>query len=341
MTNSRFHSVAGVRLEKRAVRTGLVLIALIFCGVILGLSLGDYPMSFQQTVAHLFGLSNDPLGQFFVRGQRLPRVIATVVVGAGLGVAGCIFQQLSGNPLGSPDIIGFTVGSATGAVATITLFNGSPVLISAGAIVGGLLTAVTVYFLALQNRKLSAIRLVLVGIGMASILQALNGLMIVKASLSAAQTAMQWMAGSFNATTWGDVGFGVSAVGTLVPLALLLSRPLGVIVTGDDLATGLGVRVEYYRLQLIGVGVLLTALCVAISGPVAFVALAAPQLARRLSRGSGVGMGNAALMGSALVVASDLVAQRAFAPVQLPVGVVTGLLGGIYLVWLLAQQWRK
>jgi hypothetical protein len=112
-------------------------------------------------------------------------------------------------------------------------------------------------------------------------------------------------------------------------------------ITGDDLAIGLGVDVERRRRELMIVGVALTAISVAVAGPIAFVALAAPQLARRISRASGIGMGNAALMGAALVAVSDIIAQRIFAPTQLPVGVVTGLLGGVYLVWLLGRQWRK
>ena len=112
-------------------------------------------------------------------------------------------------------------------------------------------------------------------------------------------------------------------------------------ITGDDLAIGLGVDVERRRRELMIVGVALTAISVAVAGPIAFVALAAPQLARRISRASGIGMGNVALMGAALVAVSDIIAQRSFAPTQLPVGVVTGLLGGVYLVWLLGRQWRK
>ena len=176
---------------------------------------------------------------------------------------------------------------------------------------------------------------------MASILSAVNALLMVKASINAAQTAAQWLAGSFNATTWGEVGFALSTILVLVPVALLLARPLSVMITGDDLAIGLGVDVERRRRELMIVGVALTAISVAVAGPIAFVALAAPQLARRISRASGIGMGNAALMGAALVAVSDIIAQRIFAPTQLPVGVVTGLLGGVYLVWLLGRQWRK
>ena len=333
---SRFRTIAGIRLERNAVLLGAILVAIVFAAMIGALSLGDYPMTAWETVANLFGFSDDYLGQFFVQSQRLPRVMATIAVGAALGVSGCIFQQLSGNTLGSPDIIGFTTGSATGAVVTIIV-----IATAVGALLGGAGSALAVYALTLSNGKLSAARLVLVGIGMASILSAVNALLMVKASINAAQTAAQWLAGSFNATTWGEVGFALSAILVLVLAALLLARPLSVMITGDDLAIGLGVDVERRRRELMIVGVALTAISVAVAGPIAFVALAAPQLARRISRASGIGMGNAALMGAALVAVSDIIAQRIFAPTQLPVGVVTGLLGGVYLVWLLGRQWRK
>ena len=325
---SRFRTIAGIRLERNAVLLGAILVAIVFVAMIGALSLGDYPMTAWETIANLFGFSDDYLGQFFVQSQRLPRVMATIAVGAALGVSGCIFQQLSGNTLGSPDIIGFTTGSATGAVVTIIVLDGSPIATAVGALLGGAGAALAVYALTLSNGKLS-------------ILSAVNALLMVKASINAAQTAAQWLAGSFNATTWGEVGFALSAILVLVPAALLLARPLSVMITGDDLAIGLGVDVERRRRELMIVGVALTAISVAVAGPIAFVALAAPQLARRISRASGIGMGNAALMGAALVAVSDIIAQRIFAPTQLPVGVVTGLLGGVYLVWLLGRQWRK
>ena len=244
---SRFRTIAGIRLERNAVLLGAILVAIVFAAMIGALSLGDYPMTAWETVANLFGFSDDYLGQFFVQSQRLPRVMATIAVGAALGVSGCIFQQLSGNTLGSPDIIGFTTGSATGAVVTIIVLDGSPIATAVGALLGGAGAALAVYALTLSNGKLSAARLVLVGIGMASILSAVNALLMVKASINAAQTAAQWLAGSFNATTWGEVGFALSTILVLVPVALLLARPLSVMITGDDLAIGLGVDVERRR----------------------------------------------------------------------------------------------
>lgn len=328
-----------LRLESRTVAVTAVLTALILalgCGALL---LGDYPLTVGEALRALVGRSSDPLAEFFVQNQRVPRVLAAVLVGAALGASGAIFQGLSGNPLGSPDVIGFTVGAASGALIQIIVFNGGPVAIASGALLGGFGTAALVYLLAWRG-GLSGIRLVLVGIGVSSVLQGLNSLLIVRASLTAAQTAGQWQAGSFNAMGWPTVWTITATLVVLLPAALVLARPLDIMVSGDDLATGLGVRVERRRLELLVVGVALVSMSVAVAGPIAFVALAAPQLARRLTRTGSVGIGAAAVMGGLLVLASDVVAQRLFAPTQLPVGVVTGTLGGIYLIWLLAREWR-
>lgn len=329
-----------LRFERRSLLVALALLVAIVVAGVAALLIGDYPMTPLQAIGSLFGAGGDPLAQFFVQEQRAPRVVAAVLVGAALGVSGAIFQSISANPLGSPDVIGFTIGSATGALLQIVVFDGGPAAVALGAVLGGFGTALVVYLLA-WRRGLAGFRLVLVGVGVAAVLSAVNSLLVVRASLSAAQSAAQWLAGSFNATGWSEALLVLATVVVLVPLALLLARPLGTMTMGDELATGLGVRVERRRLELVVVGVALVALAVAAAGPISFVALAAPQLARRLSRTSGIGMGVAALMGAALVLVSDIVAQRLLAPTQLPVGVVTGSLGGVYLIWLLARERRR
>ncbi|MFT3833279.1 MAG: iron chelate uptake ABC transporter family permease subunit [Micropruina sp.] len=330
---------ASVLVERRTavVAVGAVVVLLMLAAA--GLLIGDYPLNLGQAVRALFG-TGDPLAQFFVRGQRAPRVLAAILVGAALAVSGAIFQSLSANPLGSPDVIGFTTGSASGALIAIIVIGGGPAQTAAGALVGGAVTAAVVYLLA-WRRGLTGGRLVLVGIGVAAVLQGLNSLLLVRASLTAAQTAGQWLAGSFNAVGWPRVLLVAGALAVLLPAAALLARPLGALVLGDDLAAALGVRVERSRTLLVVVGVVLVAVATAAAGPINFIALAAPQIARRLTRTSGIGLGAAALLGAALVLASDLLAQRLFAPTQLAVGVVTGVLGGGYLIWLLAGQARK
>ncbi|MDR1079164.1 MAG: iron chelate uptake ABC transporter family permease subunit [Propionibacteriaceae bacterium] len=329
-----------LRVERRSLRVGGALVAAIVVAASGALLIGDYPLTPLEALRSLLGWGDDPLGQFFVQQQRAPRIVAAGLVGAALGLSGGIFQSLSANPLGSPDVIGFTTGAATGALFQIMVFGGGPAAVAVGAVLGGFVSATVVYALA-WRRGLAGFRLVLVGVGVAASLQGLNALLIVRASLAAAQTAAVWLAGSFNATGWAEASLVALAVAVLGPAALVLARPLGVMTMGDELATGLGLRVERRRLELVLVGVALVSLAVAAAGPISFVALAAPQLARRLSGASGAGLANAGIMGALLVLVSDIVAQRIFAPTQLPVGVVTGALGGVYLIWLLAREWRK
>ena len=328
------------RVERRTLAVTGLLSAVITVMVIFALMLGDYPLGPGEVIASLLGTGDDPLAQFFVRDLRAPRVVTALLIGAALGTSGAIFQTLTGNPLGSPDITGFTVGAATGALLQIIVFGGGPLAIGLGALFGGSATGILVYLLSRSN-GITGTRFVLIGIGVAAVLQGVNGLLIVRASLTAAQTAAQWLAGSFNATTWGETVTLTVVLMILIPCTLTLSRPLGVMLTGPDLAAGLGVPVDTRRIQLIVLGVALVAVCVAVAGPIAFIALAAPQLARRLTHTSGPGIGTAALMGGFLVLTSDVISQRLFAPTQLPVGVVTGSLGGVYLIWLLAHEWRK
>lgn len=329
-----------LRVERRAAAVGTILVVSCAIVAVAAMMFGDYPLTAQKVISALFGAGEDRLATYFVQELRAPRVVAALGVGAALGIAGCIFQQLTQNPLGSPDITGFNVGAATGAVLQIIVFNGGPLAVAMGALFGGFVTGAVVYLLA-RGPALSGNRFVLIGIGVSFILQGVNSLLVVRADLAAAQTAAQWLAGTFNASTWGKTAALLLVLFVLAPCVLFLSRPLGVMMTGEDLAIGLGVRTERRRIELIAVGVILVAVTVAVAGPIAFVALAAPQLARRLSRTAGVGMGSAALMGALLVLTSDVIAQRLFAPTQLPVGVVTGTLGGVYLIWLLASEWKK
>ncbi|WP_156887562.1 FecCD family ABC transporter permease [Propionicicella superfundia] len=331
---------AALRLERRCLWIGTAGIAASLALAVAALLIGDYPLSPVQAMQALLGTGDDPLATFFVQRQRAPRMLAAWLVGAALAVSGSLFQSVSRNPLGSPDVIGFTTGAATGALVQIVVFDAGPVAVAIGALLGGAGTAALVYLLAWRN-GLTGTRLVLVGIGVAVCLQAVNNLLVLRTSLGTAQSAASWLAGSFNATTWDETRLLALAMTALVPAALLLARPLGTLMLGDELAAGLGIRPDRVRTLVVVVSVALVSVATAAAGPIAFVALAAPQIARRLTGTASVGVGTAALTGGALVQASDLVAQRLFAPTQLAVGVVTGTLGGLYLIWLLTREWRR
>jgi iron complex transport system permease protein len=271
---------------------------------------------------------------------RLPRLATAIGVGAALGMAGAIFQTISRNPLGSPDIIGFTTGSATGGLVAILVLGAGGPSTSLAAVVGGLVTAVVVYLLA-YRRGVDGFRLILIGIGINAVLVAANNYLIARARLSKAQEAQVWLVGSLNGRTWSDALTVAVVLAGLLPVALAFGRRMPVLEMGPEAARARGVPVEGTTLALVGIGVALTAVATAAAGPVAFVALAAPQLARRLSRTEGAGLVTAALMGAALLVASDVLAQRLVESRPLPVGIGTGLVGGFYLAWLLAREWRR
>jgi iron complex transport system permease protein len=331
---------ASIRFEKR----GLLVYALLLLGLLttsfVSLLIGDYDISIEQVFAALAQQADERLVQYFVFDVRLPRIVAGLFVGVALGSAGAIFQTLSGNPLGSPDIIGFTKGAATGALVVIVLFSGSSQFVALGAVVGGLLTAALVYGLSWRGGA-PGYRLVLVGIGVGATLGALNALLVVKASLSAAQSAAHWLAGSLNASLWGEVLPLGGALALLLAAAWSRYRALETLAFGDVISTGLGVRVERSRFILMFVGTLLVAIATAAAGPISFVALVAPHLVKKVTRTSGTALVGSALMGAFLVLVSDLIARRIFAPNELAVGLVTGSLGGAYLIALLIMEWRK
>ena len=198
------------------------------------------------------------------------------------------------------------------------------------------MTAIVVYLLALRG-GVQGYRLVLVGIGVSAVLQAVNAALVARATREDAFEAAHWMIGSVNGRGWEHVWPVAGALAVLVPLALVLARPMALLEMGDDAARALGVPAERTRLALILVGVGLTAVATASTGPIAFVALAAPQIARRLTRSAEPGLVSAAVMGALMLVASDLVAQRVLS-VDVPVGIVTAGLGGVYLASLLARR---
>lgn len=299
---------------------------------------GTISFSFREVMAAVFGLSDNPQAGMVIHRIRLPRTVTAIGVGLCLGAAGATFQSISRNALGSPDIIGFTTGAATGAVAQIILFNAGPAATALAAIAGGLLAAAVVYALSVRGGVSGGYRLILVGIGIGAMLGAVNTLLLLKGNEDLALQAQMWLSGSLAARTWEHAVPVAAAVVLLLPVLLVQGRSLGLLEMGDDVARALGVRVEASRLTSMAAAVGLTAVATAAVGPIAFVALAAPQLAARLTRSVQVPLGTGALMGAALMVACDLLTQRLPMTVHVPIGLMTGLVGGCYLLWLVTRS---
>lgn len=318
------------------VCAGLV-VALIGLSIVT-LTTGEFELSVGQVLQALVGQGKGG-SEFIVNTLRMPRLLTAVLVGVALALSGAILQSLSGNSLGSPDIIGFTNGSATGALVAILAIGGGMVQIAMGALVGGIVAALAIYLLAFRG-GVQGFRFVLIGIGINALALAVNSYLVTRATLYDALAAQAWLVGSMNDRGWEHViALGVALV-VLVPLALYHGRRLSMLALGDDTAAALGIGVQGSRRMLIVVSVLLATGATAAAGPIWFVALAAPQLARRLTRGVGPLLVTSALFGALLLVGGDLAVQRLFPVSQLPVGVATGCLGGLYLIWLLAAEWR-
>ncbi|SFE47549.1 iron complex transport system permease protein [Actinacidiphila alni] len=327
-----------VRLQWRSVVVCAVLAVVIAGAAVLALMTGSYALGPGQVLAALTGRETGIVHDIVVE-WRLPRVAAALMFGAALGVSGAVFQSLLRNPLADPGIVGFSQGSYTGALIVILVVNGSYAQLVGGALLGGMVTAVAVYVLA-YRRGVQGFRLIIVGIGVSAMLGSLNTWLILKADLDQAMSAAAWGVGSLNGVSWNQVAIGGACIAGLLLLAGVLGRPMRQLELGDDAAASQGVRVSPARLGLILVGVALTATVTAASGPIAFISLVAPQIGRRLTRTAGITLAPAAFVGALLCLVSDYLAQH-IAPTPLPVGIITVILGGGYLGYLLFTEARR
>lgn len=327
-----------LRVHRRGLLVGCALIVLIMLVAIASLTSGSYQIPIPEALRALRGEGEDIVRMIVVE-WRLPRVLLAVLLGAALGMSGAIFQSLTRNPLGSPDIIGFAAGSYTGALIVILLLSGGYYEVAAGALTGGVITAIAVYLLAWRN-GMQGFRLIIVGIGISAMLSAFNGWMMKVADLNVAMSAAIWGAGSLNGLGFDQLLPVAIVLLIILPLTMLLARPMRQLEMGDDAARASGVNINRTRASLMILGVALTAIVTAAAGPISFIALAAPQIARRVTRSAGVALIPSALTGSVLLAVADYAAQHAF-ETQLPVGIMTVSIGGIYFLWLLVKEGRK
>ncbi|MFE3093392.1 FecCD family ABC transporter permease [Streptomyces sp. NPDC059248] len=329
--------VSGVlRPRLAAVTAGLAVAATaVFCW---HMTVGDMPLAVGDVVRALLG-TGDPGDELVVRELRLPRALAGLLVGCAFGIAGALFQTLTRNPLASPDMIGITQGAGTAVVAGIVLGGRDGVSTQLLALAGGLGSALVVYVLA-WRRGTTGYRIVLVGIGVGWICTSVTDYLLARGERYEAQAALGWLVGNLNGRDWPQVTPLIWAMVLLVPPALLLGRQLRDLQLGDDVARGLGIRVQPVRVAALLAGVGLAAFGAAVAGPVAFVALAAPQIALRLARTPWPPPLASGLTGALMVLVSDLIARKLIHGTELPVGIVTGVLGAPVLLWLLVRANR-
>ena len=308
---------------------------------ILHIKSGSYFLSYSQIWQSIINLGENATVDRIVWRLRIPRIITALFVGGALGIAGAVFQSLSRNPLGSPDILGFTTGAATGAILQIILINAGPWQTILAAITGGLITSFIIFLLAYRRHQpLSITRLVLIGIGIGATLSGINTVLLVMGNLDQAASAQLWLSGSLNIRTMQHA-LSIALVFLFVtPIIFSQSKRLSLMELGDDLAKQLGINLKRTRLISIIAAIILTAAATAVAGPIAFVALAAPQLAKRIIHSPNLVLLASTLMGAILVAGADLLTLRITLNLNLPIGLVTGLLGATYLIWLLKYQSR-
>ncbi|SDO78834.1 iron complex transport system permease protein [Streptomyces sp. cf386] len=329
--------VSGV-LRPRSAAVCLVLAAVAFLAFCVETAVGDISLPLTDVMRSLVG-AGDPGTELIVHELRLPRSLAGLLVGIAFGVSGALLQAMTHNPLASPDMMGITQGAGTAVVAGIVLGWDGGLSTQALGLLGALTAALLVYALA-WKRGTTGYRIVLVGVGIAWICTSVTDYLMARGRRFQAQAALGWLVGNLNGRTWQQIGPLAVTMAVLVPVALLLGRLMRTLELGDDVARGLGTRVQTVRVAVLVVAVGLVAFGTATAGPVAFVALAAPQVAQRLAGLSFPPPVAAGLTGAVMVLVSDLVARRLIPDTELPVGIVTGVLGAPVLLWLLVRANR-
>jgi iron complex transport system permease protein len=325
-----------VRYDVRVLATASGAILVAFVAAVVGVYTGNRPIPPTLVTEILAGDYSAATGfdVFTVIDNRVPRMMCAILAGAAFGISGAIFQRLTENPLGSPDLIGFSNGAAAGALVVIGFGAGTGIGTAAGALVGGLVAVAAVYLLAWQ-RGIDGFRILIVGIAVGAVLSAVSSYVLSRIEIRDAASGYRWLVGGLTGRSWSEVTVGVIGMCILVPLTVYLHRGLDRLASGAELASSQGLSVQRVRgfAALVGTGFVAVAVCIA--GPVGFVALAAPHIARMVNRRPGPMLATSALFGSALLAVSDIVASRLFVVQDLPAGVVTAALGGIYLIWLL------
>ncbi len=331
---------ASVRMDRRVpLVAGLLLLATLAVMVI-NIGVGEYPIAPMDVLRTVLRLpSANPEYAFVVNTLRLPRMLVAALVGVALGLSGLILQSLTRNALAAPDILGVNAGAGAVVVTLVVMGGGvSAQLLSWAAFGGGAAAAALIYLLAWRGES-APLRLVLVGIGLAAVLNALITLLITFGEINTVQRAMIWLTGSVYGSTWESLRALLPWVAVGWPLAFWLARDLNALNLGEQVARGLGANVERQRGLLLLLSVALAGAGVAAAGSIGFVALMAPHAARRLVGADHTGLVPVVgLLGALLVTAADLVGRTLFAPTELPCGLITAAIGAPFFLILLRRR---
>ncbi|MDO7906460.1 iron ABC transporter permease [Paenibacillus sp. JX-17] len=329
-----------IQRTQRTILVIAVLVLLLLVGLLISINTGQTPIPLGDVIRTLFGIG-EPKDELIIMEFRLPRILITMLAGAGLSAAGAVLQGVTRNGLADPGILGINAGAGLGVVLFITLnslrADASPLVMPLMALIGAMGAAAVIYAFAYRRHKgLSATRLLLAGIAVAAGLQSLTMILSIRLDPQNYTFVANWLAGSIWGTNWAFVLALLPWILVLLPFILWKSKELNVLQLGDQLAAGLGSSIHRQRLGLLAAAVALSAACVSISGAINFLGLVGPHLARRL-----VGPRHehlvpvSALIGALLLLVSDCIGRWVMQPSEIPTGIVVAVIGAPYFLFLL------
>lgn len=323
------------RYHKRGIVISIILLIVIAILMLISLCFGDTSYTLQTLGAVLLG-ENVQGASFAILTLRMPRMLIGLFVGFALGVAGTTFQRLLHNPLASPDIIGVSVGSSAAAVFCILILQMSGAIVSIISIVFGLFIAAIIYLCA-QKNSFSGSRMILIGLGMQAMMNAVISYVLLKANQQDVATAFRWLSGSLTGMQMNQVAMLAMVVISCTIVLCYLERYLKVMELGEEISITLGVKTNLIRGIHILCAVILVAFSTSICGPIAFVAFLAGPIAKQFVGAEYSRTMIAGMVGAILVISGDFIGQYAFST-RFPVGVICGVLGAPYLLLLLIRM---
>ncbi|MBW4667384.1 MAG: iron ABC transporter permease [Cyanomargarita calcarea GSE-NOS-MK-12-04C] len=331
------------RFQKRVPTVLFILIFTTLAAMVIATSFGEYrtpPLVVIQTVLGID--TGNPDYAFVINTLRLPRILTACFVGMALAISGTIMQGITRNPLADPGIIGIDAGAGLAAVSLIVLFPNAPAgLLPLSAFGGALIASILIYLLA-WDRGTHPIRLILIGVGIAAVTSAFTSLIVTFGNIYDVSQALVWLAGSVYGRTWEQVFSLLPWLIIFIPLALVKAPQLNALALGDEIAKGLGSKIEWQRSFLLLISAALSGAAVATAGTIGFIGLISPHIARQLVGGNHQGLiPVAGMIGAMIVVIADFLGRVLFAPVELPCGIITAVIGAPYFIYLLVKSRRK
>ncbi|WP_028611745.1 FecCD family ABC transporter permease [Paenibacillus harenae] len=308
---------------------------------LLSLSMGSTRIPVMEVVQTILGQNNESSGLVILE-FRLPRIVAALLIGAAMAVSGVLLQGVIRNPLAAPDLLGVTGGASVAVVAFMTLSAGvySIHFVPFIAIAGAFCAAAVNYVLA-WKRGVSPLRLVLIGIGISTAMGALTTFLLINGPAYMASQVLNWLTGSIYGTNWKNVAALSPWVAAGLSVAYLYAKELDVLTLGEEIASGLGIRLQFNRLLLLAISVALSGAAVGVAGTISFIGLLAPHMARKLVGNSHrVLLPAAALLGAVILLLADLAGRMLFQPMDIPAGVFTAGIGAPFFMYLLYKSSR-